>query len=202
VIHYYNISEDFQRELKAQVEEKTEALQDLNEELLKLSQTDALTGLYNRGAFDTLAANTYKFCQRHEKPFTLVLFDIDYFKRINDNFGHVAGDACLVEVASLLKSKCRRETDILARYGGEEFILLLASDNHEQHNDYVNFIHQSIQEHKLMYNDNLIEMTVSVGVISVFNDFTKDLITLTSLADEQLYMSKEQGRDRVNFVDI
>jgi diguanylate cyclase (GGDEF)-like protein len=202
MIDYYKISEDFQHELKAQVEEKTQELQTLNKALVKLSQTDALTGLYNRGAFDNLAANTYKYCQRHKKTLTLAIFDIDHFKDINDQYGHVAGDACIIDVARLIESKCRRDTDIIARYGGEEFILLLSSDNHEQHEQYVSLIHKSIQEHQIVYGDHTMTVTVSGGAIKVHNDFDKGLSSLIALADEQLYLSKHQGRDRINIVEI
>jgi diguanylate cyclase (GGDEF)-like protein len=202
MIDYHKISEDFQHELKAQVEEKTQELQTLNKALVKLSQTDALTGLYNRGAFDNLAANTYKYCQRHKKTLTLAIFDIDHFKDINDQYGHVAGDACIIDVARLIESKCRRDTDIIARYGGEEFILLLSSDNHEQHEQYVSLIHKSIQEHQIVYGDHTMTVTVSGGAIKVHNDFDKGLSSLIALADEQLYLSKHQGRDRINIVEI
>lgn len=202
VVHSRKISEDFQRELSTQVEEKTLELKALNEVLLKQSQTDSLTGLYNRGAFDTLAANTYKYCQRHKKPFTLVLLDIDHFKSINDNYGHVAGDACIAKVAQLIGSKCRRDTDIVARYGGEEFVLLLASDNHENHQQYVTSIHNIIEQHILQFNDYRIAVTISGGVIKVVNDFSQDLISLISMADEQLYISKNNGRNQVTAIEI
>jgi diguanylate cyclase (GGDEF)-like protein len=202
VIDYHKISEDFQHELKAQVEEKTQELRTLNKALFKLSQTDALTGLYNRGAFDNLAANTYNYCQRHKKALTLAIFDIDHFKDINDQYGHVAGDACIIDVAGLIESKCRRETDIIARYGGEEFILLLASDNHEQHEQYVNLIHNSVQKHEIVHGEHTITVTVSGGAIKVHDDFSKDLTSLITLADEQLYLSKHQGRDRINIIEI
>jgi diguanylate cyclase (GGDEF)-like protein len=202
VIKYQKLSEDFQSELKAQVEDKTQSLQDLNEALVTLSQTDSLTGLYNRGAFDSLAKNTYKYYQRHKKPFTLAIIDIDHFKEINDTFGHVTGDACISEVAHLIQSKCRRETDIVARYGGEEYIMLLASDQYENHDEYVKSIHKSIEEGTFVYNGLMIEMTVSVGVLKVSTDFSQDFITLIELADEKLYESKRSGRNRVSVGEI
>jgi diguanylate cyclase (GGDEF)-like protein len=202
VIEYHKISEDFQSELKAQVEEKTQELQKLNKSLFKLSQTDSLTGLYNRGAFDSLAAKTYQFCQRHKKALTIAILDIDHFKKINDSYGHLAGDACIIQVGQLIESRCRRETDIIARYGGEEFILMLASDMHDQHEEYINSIHKSIGQNKLVYAEHRIKTTVSGGVIKVQNDFSKDLTSLIALADEQLYLSKSQGRDRINAIVI
>ena len=193
---------DFQNQLKIQVKDKTQELQILNEELLKLSQIDALTGLYNRGTFDTLASNTYKYCQRHTKPFTLVIFDIDHFKQINDRYGHVVGDACITKVASLIQAKCRRDTDIVARYGGEEFILLFASDKHEQHQQYAQAIQASIQNYTLIHGEHSIKMKISGGVLKVQNDFTKELNSLIALADEQLYISKNRGRNQINYAQI
>lgn len=196
------LSQNFQRQLTQQVEEKTGELQALNKELLKVSQTDALTGLYNRGGFDELALKSYQYCQRHRKPFTLALFDIDHFKKINDSYGHTAGDVCIVDVANIITAKCRRDTDIVARYGGEEFVLFLGSEKPDQHLDHIEMIHKTIEMHHPRYNGKMIDLTVSCGVLRVERDFSKALIELISLADEQLYISKHKGRNQVNTVTL
>lgn len=202
VINTQKLALDFQRELKEQVEEKTKELVNLNSELLRVSRTDALTGLFNRGAFDSLAQDAYMYCRRNKKPFTLTLFDIDHFKNVNDTYGHNAGDKCLLDVANVIADMCRRDTDIIARYGGEEFVLFFASDKPEQHIEHIKLINQAIGEHKTSYNDCIIQLTVSCGAVRVENDFSKEMIELISLADEQLYLSKNQGRNRVNAITI
>ncbi|WP_371195435.1 diguanylate cyclase [Glaciecola sp. SC05] len=198
VITTQTLSKDFQLQLKKEVEEKTQELQDVNAQLLTVSQTDSLTGLYNRRAFDQLADKTHRYCQRHKKSFSLALFDIDFFKKINDTYGHTAGDLCIVDVADIITSKCRRDTDIFARYGGEEFVLLLACDKPELHLDHIELIHRAIGLHKPLYNGKMIDLTISCGVIRVQNDFTLEMKELVTLADEQLYLSKRKGRNQVN----
>lgn len=202
VINTQKLTMDFQRELKKQVEEKTKELLSLNSELLRVSRTDSLTGLFNRGAFDTLAHEAYMYCRRNKKPFTLTLIDIDYFKNVNDTHGHNAGDQCLVDIANIIANMCRRDTDIVARYGGEEFVLFCTSDKPEEHIEHIKLLTQTISEHAVSHNDCVIQLTVSCGVIRVEKDFSKEIIELISLADQQLYLSKDQGRNRVNSISI
>jgi diguanylate cyclase (GGDEF)-like protein len=202
VIKTQKLSLDFQRELKEQVEAKTQQLQDLNTQLLKVSRTDALTSLLNRGAFDEIAKDAYTYYKRHTKSFTIAFVDIDHFKNINDTYGHSIGDECLVGVANIIADMCRRETDIISRYGGEEFVLLFASDKPEQHLGHIKLIHKSIGDHKTMYSDKLIQLTASCGVVRVVDDFSKSMLELISLADEQLYLSKDKGRNQVSAVTI
>jgi len=202
VINTQKLSMDFQHELKEQVAEKTKELVSLNSELLRVSRTDSLTGLFNRGAFDSLAQDAYMYCRRNKKSFTLTLIDIDHFKNVNDTYGHNAGDKCLLDVANIIADMCRRDTDIIARYGGEEFVLFFASDKPEQHIEHIKSINQIIGEHTTSYGNYNIQLTVSCGAVRVEDDFSKEMIELISLADKQLYLSKNQGRNRVNAVTI
>jgi len=202
VINTQKLAMDFQHELKNQVEEKTKELLTLNSELLRVSRKDSLTGLFNRGAFDTLAQEAYMYCRRNKKAFTLTIIDIDYFKKVNDTYGHNAGDQCLVTIADLMARMCRRDTDIVARYGGEEFALFFASDKPEQHIEHITAIAKAIAEEVINYDDCLIQLTVSCGAVRVENDFSKEMIELISLADKELYTSKNQGRNQVNTISI
>ena len=202
VINTQKLTMDFQQELKKQVDEKTKELLILNSELLKVSRTDSLTGLFNRGAFDTLAHEAYMYCRRNKKPFTLTLIDIDHFKNVNDKHGHNAGDQCLVNIAHIIAKMCRRDTDIVARYGGEEFVMLFASDKPDEHINHIKSIAQTISEHVTSHNGCDIQLTISCGVIRVEADFSKEMIELVFLADQQLYLSKAQGRNQVNSINI
>ncbi|MFQ3208478.1 MAG: diguanylate cyclase (GGDEF)-like protein [Glaciecola sp.] len=198
VIKTQKLTMDFQSELKEQVAEKTKELQVLNATLLRVSRTDALTGLFNRGAFDSLAKDAYMDCRRNKKAFTLTLIDIDLFKNVNDSYGHNAGDQCLINIANIIADMCRRETDIVARYGGEEFVLFFASDEPEKHIQHIELIRAAIAKYQTTYDGFPIQLTVSCGAVRVEDDFSKDLTDLISLADEQLYLGKNKGRNQVN----
>jgi diguanylate cyclase (GGDEF)-like protein len=198
VIKTQKLTMEFQSELKQQVEEKTKELQVLNATLLRVSRTDALTGLFNRGAFDSLAKDAYMDCRRNRKACTLTLIDIDFFKSVNDSYGHNAGDQCLINVANIIADMCRRDTDIVARYGGEEFVLFFASDEPEKHIQHIELIRAAIAKYQTTCDGLPIQLTVSCGAVRVEDDFSKDLIGLISLADEQLYLGKHKGRNQVN----
>jgi diguanylate cyclase (GGDEF)-like protein len=198
VIKTQKLTIDFQSELKQQVEEKTKELQVLNATLLRVSRTDRLTGLFNRGAFDSLAKDAYMDCRINRKAFTLALVDVDFFKNINDSYGHNAGDQCLINVANIIADMCRRDTDIIARYGGEEFVLFFASDEPEKHIQHINLIRAAIAKYQTTCDDLPIQLTVSCDAVRVEDDFSKDLIGLISLADGQLYLGKHKGRNQVN----
>lgn len=198
VIKTQKLSQDFQLALEEQVAGKTKELQTLNSKLLKVSRTDGLTGLLNRSAFDQTAKDAYMYHKRNKMAFTLAFIDIDHFKNINDTYGHNTGDECIVGVANVILEMCRRETDIVSRYGGEEFVLFFAGEKPEQHLDHIKLIHKAIGDHKTMYSDKLIQLTASCGVVHVVDDFSKTIVDLIALADEQLYVSKDNGRNQVN----
>ncbi|NCN89718.1 MAG: diguanylate cyclase, partial [Gallionella sp.] len=105
--------------------EVTHKLDAANAELQRLSTTDALTGIANRRALDDFLSREWRRCQRMEKPLSLVMLDIDYFKLFNDKYGHQAGDDCLKQVAAQIARAAPRASDLAARYGGEEFMLVL-----------------------------------------------------------------------------
>ena len=132
----------------------------------------------------------------------MAFIDIDHFKNINDTYGHNIGDECLVDVANVIADMCRRDTDIVARYGGEEFLLFFASDKPQQDLDHIKSIHQAIEKRQKIYTGNLIQLTVSIGVVKVVDNFSKSIVDLISLADKQLYLSKDNGRNQINVISI
>ncbi len=100
-------------------------LQEANRKLEKISITDGLTGIINRLGFETAIRDEWNRCKRHSIPLSLIIADIDFFKELNDNYGHKAGDCCLITIADVLKTYAKRSSDKIARYGGDEFVVLL-----------------------------------------------------------------------------
>src|SRR5690606_14676685 len=133
-IRYTNYVEDF--EYKKIIKEKSDELERVNRELAeanrkleKLSQTDSLTGIFNRSVLDRTIKAEWDRCKRHGIPLSMIMVDIDFFKEYNDNYGHLAGDNCIRRVARLLKTCLKRSSDIVARYGGDEFAVILPHMN-------------------------------------------------------------------------
>jgi diguanylate cyclase (GGDEF)-like protein len=170
---------------------KEELLQKVNE----ISKRDALTGAYNRrelyNYFDKI--NNGEFGTDFKNSFYIAMMDIDYFKKINDTYGHIFGDKALIKISGLLKDECK-ENEIVVRYGGEEFVLLfLAADNKEAFNRIDN-IRQKVMDCKWKKYPDL-SITISGG-ISKNSDFDNFENALNS-ADELLYKAKNKGRNMV-----
>jgi diguanylate cyclase (GGDEF)-like protein len=174
-------------------------LEDANKELERLSQTDALTGLFNRGHWETLVNSEYKRYIRHQTPTTMVMFDIDHFKRINDNYGHPAGDEVIRQTASTLLQTVR-ETDFCGRYGGEEFGIVLVNTDLSQAMYLAERLRKKIAALKVKTEAGVIEFTVSLGVAQL-DQTTNDTTKWITHADEALYRSKEGGRNQVSAHD-
>jgi diguanylate cyclase (GGDEF)-like protein len=172
-----------------------EALQEKNTQLQELSITDSLTGLYNRShLMDTLAGEVAR-SRRHNRPFTLLIMDIDHFKSYNDTFGHLAGDEALRRTGFLLKESIR-SCDYAARYGGEEFILILPETGAEDGVEMAERIRNQIAEKEMGSDGNPLKVTISVGVASFPKD-GDDPHSLMKRADAALYEAKRRGRNRV-----
>ncbi len=160
-------------------------------ELEYLSSHDKLTNIYNRSKFDELLEYEIGQFSRYKKVFSLAIFDLDYFKNINDTYGHQIGDEVLQESVLLIKSMIR-DSDVLARWGGEEFTLLLSNTNKDEALIVVNKIVHSIQEHPFKSIDGL---TISCGL----SEITKEdsIISLIKRIDDALYTAKKNGRNQV-----
>jgi diguanylate cyclase len=173
---------------------KIKRLEQELEEAKKESQEDFLTKLYNKRALDQfldLKEGEYK---RYERNFTIVMLDIDHFKKVNDTFGHAAGDAVLSAFGKILRKECRN-VDIVGRYGGEEFIALLSDTDVEGGVIFANKVREHVKKSKFMFKGERIAVTVSAGV-SQRRDFVS-LKDAVDGADKHLYHAKENGRDRV-----
>jgi diguanylate cyclase (GGDEF)-like protein len=164
-------------------------------ELHKLSTIDSLTNIYNRRYFFEMAQSLISISLREEKTVSLLMFDIDLFKRINDIYGHHAGDFILISFTEEVK-KIMRQSDIFARVGGEEFTVLLPNTSLNGAKVIAEKIRKSIEEKVFIYNETPLNITVSIGTASS----NKENISIEELyqkADEQLYRAKKDGRNRV-----
>lgn len=158
-----------------------------------LSLTDGLTGLYNRRHFDNTVEREFLRARRYNNPLSVVIIDIDYFKKINDTYGHLCGDYVLKEVAYLILDNFRK-TDIVFRYGGEEFAVILTETPSENVFIPLERIRKSIENHQFCYENCVIKVTVSAGAAS--ND-CETVNNIIKSADEALYEAKLSGRNRV-----
>lgn len=176
----------------------TEELRQANERLAHISTHDDLTGLANRRGFNEELHRQIGQAKRTGQPLTLILCDIDHFKRLNDAAGHVTGDACLREVGALLKACCRRPTDYAARYGGEEFGLVLPNTPKSGAMTFVRALQQMLRNRGLVHPDSPTSryVTISGGITTCVPDDDTSARSMLMRADEALYLSKTRGRDR------
>jgi len=180
-------------------------LQRLNSELGRLSQTDALTGLANRRLFDQRLAEELARARRRGTPLALAIADVDHFKRYNDLHGHPAGDACLKQVAAVLRDTARRPSDLVARLGGEEFALLLPQDDAAAAAALAERCLAALDRAALPHGDSPVapQVTVSIGVADLAAlalappPAEGDASALLRAADRALYAAKQAGRHRV-----
>lgn len=187
--------EDLSKNLEKIVLEKTKSLELANEKLKQLSIEDTLTKIYNRRFFEDTITKEIEVAKRYDASLSLILLDIDFFKKINDNFGHQVGDEVLINFTNLIKNSIRK-TDIFSRIGGEEFALLLLHTNLEQAVDLANKLKNIIENNILNLDNQKISYTVSLGISTLENkeQTYKDLF---KLADKNLYKAKENGRNIV-----
>ena len=173
-----------------------------NASLLEMSSTDMMTHLRLKYFFFNQLTEAIDKAFETEENIAVLMFDIDFFKKFNDTYGHECGDFVLISVANIIKSSLR-ESDIASRYGGEEFTVLLRKGNKEEAMKVAERIRQKIEEYDFVYNDQHLHVTVSCGV-SVFDKKTNPVELpniFVNQADSGLYMSKNNGRNQVTFFD-
>jgi non-specific serine/threonine protein kinase len=169
-----------------------------NRALQGLVSSDGLTGVANRRTFDERLASEWERCVRAKTPFAIVFVDVDYFKAFNDSYGHIAGDACLQQVAQALGACAQRTNDVLARYGGEEFVAILPSTTLPDAIMVAERMRAAIANMSLDHDgSSLGRVSISVGVASVPAASGVDPMSVVKLADEAAYFAKENGRNRV-----
>jgi diguanylate cyclase len=170
-------------------------MNELNRQLQQVSRVDGLTGLYNRRFWDEQFALEYKRGKRSDSPSSLIMLDIDLFKKVNDTYGHPAGDEVIRSLANIIK-KATRETDFSARYGGEEFVVLLTETPEKNVHFVAERIRALVEKSVVEYDGLTIKYTVSLGVAG-FRATYKDSLAWLNSADKALYKAKELGRNKV-----
>ncbi len=176
------------------------ALVDAIDRLQDISIRDGLTGIYNRRHFDEVLLAEWKRSIRTEKPLSLLLIDVDSFKKLNDRYGHPEGDECLKKIAEQLSKILRRSSDTLARYGGEEFAAILPETNKENAQLIADAMRMSVEDRKIKNEGSKAArvVTVSIGVCSETTTLSRPAEELLNAADSALYRAKKQGRNRVH----
>ncbi|MGE5658968.1 MAG: putative bifunctional diguanylate cyclase/phosphodiesterase [Actinomycetota bacterium] len=175
-----------------------EQLAEVNQELENLATQDGLTHIANRRYFDQYLEQVWRQSTRSQSPLSLILVDVDFFKRYNDTYGHPAGDECLKQVARLLSSVVKREGDLVARYGGEEFVILLPYTDLQGATCVARQMQLALLEKKVSHTGSPINqyVTLSMGIASLIPNYNASPATLIAAADGALYQAKKAGRDR------
>ena len=174
-----------------------EKLQEANEALTRLSISDGLTRIANRRRFDEYLSVEWNRLKRERLPLSLILCDIDFFKRFNDSYGHQAGDNCLVAVADAIAGNAKRPADLAARYGGEEFAIILPHTPPQGALQLSEIIRKSVENLKIPHAGSTIKphVTLSLGVSGMVPDEGQNPNILIENADKALYKAKENGRN-------
>ena len=169
--------------------------QDAQKTLSLLATTDYLTGVNNRVAFDQYMQKRNETFNQKKRPFGLLMIDVDFFKKINDTYGHGCGDDILVGIASLLKQE-RGNQDFIARYGGEEFVYVIDAFDQQVVLEVAERLRTKIEQHAFSYQGQTINMTISIGGVFVTSNSTTEYEWILA-ADEHLYEAKAEGRNKV-----
>ena len=184
-----------------QLVKQSEELKVISENLKKISVTDELTGLFNRRRFEELMKAEMEMSHRYGDSNSILIIDIDFFKKINDSYGHPCGDSVLKDISGLLKSKFRK-TDILCRIGGEEFVALCKRADKQAALVIAENLRKTVADTTIRYGETEINITISIGIATVTNKSRdRDRDNLYRYADIALYHSKDSGRNRITHYD-
>jgi diguanylate cyclase (GGDEF)-like protein len=171
---------------------------DTNHKLKELTEKDGLTKVYNRYSLNTNIKRILRRGKKFNKPYSVIMIDVDFFKEYNDNYGHLAGDKCLVEVSHVLKKTFSKEKSYIYRYGGDEFLVILLNVTPEESIEIADSVRNEISnlsiEHLYSKCDNVITLTLGVATIT---QEIQEYENVFALADKALYIAKNRGRNNV-----
>lgn len=186
-------------DVTAAVQRET-ALRRQADEQTQSSLQDALTGIANRRRFNEKLEQEFGRCQRENSPLSLLMLDIDYFRRYNDAFGRQQGDLCLSQIARNIKRSLRKPADLVARYGGEEFAVILPDTNSSNARKYAERLMVMTAELALPHptSDVSEQVTLSIGIATQDSNSAGDPTSLIMMADLALYRAKQEGRARIS----
>ncbi len=183
------------KELTLALEQKRRELEEANQQLLMVSQTDGLTRLSNRRHLEERLSEMYEHATRLNEPLACVMCDLDKFKSVNDTYGHQVGDTVLKQLADILREQAR-EIDRVGRYGGEEFMLLLPGASIEDAAHFADRLRKAVEAHTFTFEGGSLQRTISLGVSSWPHPDVRTADSLVKAADDALYVAKETGRNR------
>ncbi len=192
-----SIQRDANQRLEAEIEERTAELRQATEELSCMVQKDPLTGAYNRHHFNESINSTFLHACENSIEISLMMVDVDHFKRINDQYGHLAGDRCLVEVSGILKELVQGAQAHLWRFGGEEFAVILERCSQHQAETLAEHMRATLEATSFADANGPRKVTVSIGVAAIIPSRSQRPEHLVNLADQALYEAKHSGRNRV-----
>ena len=181
---------------KKYIIDKFEGVDKLVENLQKAAIFDDLTGCYNKKEIEVLLEKFLKEALRYSTPLSIIMLDIDHFKKVNDTYGHLAGDFILKEIANVIK-KSIRSSDACGRFGGEEFIILLPNTKLSGAMKLAERIRKNIENYEFVFRNKKIPITVSIGITSASKN--DSVFSLIQRADEALYEAKNKGRNRIEY---
>ncbi|MGK2961612.1 MAG: diguanylate cyclase [Gemmatimonadaceae bacterium] len=184
------------KKLQQALSEREKELSMMNDRLLHISLTDGLTGVDNRRSLEQRLEEMFEHSLRLHEPIACVMCDIDHFKKVNDTYGHAAGDEVLKQFAEILRNEAR-EIDRVGRYGGEEFLLLLPGTVLDSAVTFAERLRQRVDDHTFSFEGGTLKRTMSCGVASWPHPRIAGREEMLKAADDALYVAKETGRNRV-----
>lgn len=200
----FELQNENQEQLELAVQERTlelnialQELEDANRELEQKNTQDELTGLYNRRYYDQKLLAEFRRSRRNLTPLSIVVIDIDHFKSINDQYGHTAGDVCIVTLANLIKQTLRRSSDLGCRYGGEEFCLILPETDSAGAVSLAEELRTKVLDTAFSIESQQIALTISCGIATYQQQADITPVDIFNTADQALYQAKSQGRNQV-----
>ncbi len=178
------------------IDEHSSKVNNIINDMKKISSRDSLTGIYNRRFIDERLPADMNKCANNKEPISIIMIDLDYFKSINDKFGHIGGDFVLKKAAKCFKKSIRNQNDWIARYGGEEFLVCIPGADEKMALNVAERMHDHIISKKIHYENNEINITASFGVYTIYDEnITKE--EFINCADKKLYEAKSSGRNKI-----